>query len=172
MNTTFQKRVMPQTKTQIFLFTDGSVDPQSGVGFGAYLLLNEIELFSAELEKKIKLKKFEKSSSTQLELETLLWALDDFNLKNFKVVIYTDCQNIITLKSRREKLQKRNYMNSRGKEIKNHALYKDFFARLESLECEFIKLKGHKRASVKNEIDEIFTLVDKATRRALRKDIS
>ena len=160
---------MNKTKPQIYLFTDGSVNPQSGIGFGAYLFLEKIEFFSAELEKKIKIKKFDNTSSTKLELETLLWALNDESLKDFKIVVYTDCQNIIGLKDRRDRFEKNNYITSKGKQIKNHELYKDFFKRLDILDCKFIKVKGHKKTSVKNEIDEIFTLVDRATRKALRK---
>jgi ribonuclease HI len=162
---------MNKTKPQIYLFADGSVNPQSGMGFGAYLLLEKKEFLCAELEKNIKIKKFENTSSTKLELETLLWALDDMNLKNFKIVVYTDCQNIIGLKDRRDRFEKNNYMTSKGRQIKNHELYKDFFKRLDILDCEFIKVKGHKKSSVKNEIDKIFTLVDRATRKALRKTI-
>ena len=157
------------SKPQIYLFTDGSVNPQSGIGFGAYLLLEKKEFFSSKLEKKINIKKFDNTSSTQLELETLLWALDDINLKNFKIVVYTDCQNIIGLNERRDRFEKNNYMTAKGSVIKNHELYKDFFKRLDILDCDFIKVKGHKKASVKNEIDKIFTLVDRATRTALRK---
>ncbi len=162
---------MNTTKPQIYLFTDGSVNPQSEVGFGAYLLLENIESFCTELEEKIKIKKFNNTSSTKLELETLLWALDEVNLKNFKIVVYTDCQNIIGLGDRRDRFEKNNYITGKGKLIKNHDLYKEFFKKIDSLDCEFIKVKGHKKASVKNEIDEIFTLVDKATRQALRKNI-
>ena len=43
---------MNKTKPQIYLFTDGSVNPQSGMGFGAYLLLENKEFLSAQLEKK------------------------------------------------------------------------------------------------------------------------
>lgn len=160
---------MNKTKPQIYLFTDGSVNPQRGMGFGAYLLLDKVEFFCVELEKKIKIKKFDNTSSTKLELETLLWALDEVSLKNFKIVVYTDCQNIIGLKGRRDRFEKNNYITSKGKQINNHELYKEFFKRLDILDCEFIKVKGHKKTSVKNEIDEIFTLVDRATRKALRK---
>ena len=162
---------MNKTKPQIYLFTDGSVNPQSGIGFGAYLLLQKQEFLCAELEKKIKIKKFDNTSSTKLELETLLWALKDGNLISSKIVVYTDCQNIIGLKNRRDRFEKNNYMTGKGSVIKNHELYKDFFKSLDILDCEFIKVKGHKKTSVKNEIDEIFTLVDRATRKALRETI-
>ena len=162
---------MNKIKQKIYLFTDGSVNPQSGAGFGAYLFLEKLDIFSPELEKQIKIKKFENTSSTKLELETLLWALDELSLENFKIVVYTDCQNIIGLPDRRDGFERKNYMTSKGKQIKNHEMYKAFYKRLDISDCEFIKVKGHKKTSVKNDIDEIFTLVDKATRKALRQTI-
>ena len=160
---------MNKIKPEIYLFTDGSVNPQSGEGFGVYLLLDKLEFFYSELEKKIQIKKFDNTSSTKLELETLLWALDEVSLRNCKIMVYTDCQNIIGLQERRDGFEKKNYMTSKGKQINNHELYKAFFKRLDILDCEFIKVKGHKKSSEKNKIDEIFTIVDKASRNALRK---
>lgn len=160
---------MNTAKKEIFLFTDGSVNPQQKVGFGAYLLLDSLEFSSSTLEEKIKTKKFENTSSTKLELQTLLWALDELNFVESKVMVFTDCQNIIGLLDRRDSLEKKSYMTSKSKLIKNHELYKLFFKKIDILDCKFIKVKGHKKASVKNEIDDIFTLVDKATRSALRK---
>jgi ribonuclease HI len=160
---------MNNTKPQIFLFTDGSVNPQSGVGFGAYLLLDTSDFLSSEIENKIVGKRFDNTSSTKLELETLLWAVNDADLKDCKVTIYTDCQNIIGLKERRDRFEKNDYITGKGKLIKNHELYKEFYKITDILDCELIKIKGHKKSSTKNNIDEIFTLVDKATRKALRK---
>ena len=162
---------MNNAKPLIYLFTDGSVNPQSKIGYAAYLLLEKIEILNIELEKKIKIKKFENTSSTTLELESLLWALSDESLRNFKIIIYTDCQNIIGLKDRRDRLERNNYITSKGKVIKNHELYKLFFEKVDFLDCELVKVKGHKKTSVKNEIDEIFTLVDKATRKRLRETL-
>jgi len=159
---------MNTSKPQIYLFTDGSVNPQSGIGFGGYLLLDKLE-FLSKLEKEVKVKKFNNTSSTKLELETLLWALTEISSKNHKILIYTDCQNIIGLNDRRDRFEKNNYITSKGKQIKNHELYKDFYKLIDILNCEFIKVKGHKKKSTKDDIDKIFTLVDKATRNALRK---
>ena len=118
---------MNKAKIPIYLFTDGSVNPQSGVGFGAYLVLDKLDCFYPELNEQIQIKKFKNTSSTKLELETLLWALNNESLEDFKVVVYTDCQNIIGLKDRREGFEKNNYLTSKGKEIKNHELYKSFY---------------------------------------------
>ncbi|MGE4396488.1 MAG: ribonuclease HI [Sulfurimonas sp.] len=156
-------------KPTLFLFTDASVDPHTKVGYGAYLLLGEFEL-EAPLEKlKVKVKRFEATNSSKLELETFLWALQKLPTKNSKVIVYTDCQNIINLKDREEKIKKSGYMTKRGTLIKNHMLYEKFYELTDLYECDFIKVKGHKRSEDKDEIDKYFTLVDKAAREALRK---
>ena len=45
---------MNESKPQVYLFTDGSVNPQSGIGFGTYLLLDKLDYLSAK-ETKIEL---------------------------------------------------------------------------------------------------------------------
>ncbi|UTJ05609.1 RNase H family protein [Arcobacter roscoffensis] len=147
------------------LFCDGSVNPQMKIGFGAYFILDEnIQ------NQNIKTKKFENTSSTKLELEVLLWALKDMNIEE-KIQVYTDCQNILSLLNRREKLEKNNFRTSTNKIVKNELLYKEFYFLLDKYEIEFIKVKGHKKSSLKDEIDKAFNLVDKASRNTLREFI-
>lgn len=158
------------SKPTLYLFTDASVNPQAKIGFGAYLLLGEDEIYSANLSKDdVKSKRFENTSSTKLELETLLWALKEINLHNNKITIFTDCQNIIGLNERRKRFEKNNYLTSKNKLIKNHELYKEFFKITDTADYELTKVKGHKKDEDKNMIDKIFTLVDKASRDALRE---
>ncbi len=153
------------------LFCDGSVNPQQKVGFAAYFILEDEKKDFEEIKKSIKTKKFENTSSTKLELEALLWALEDKNLKEKEIYIYTDCQNILGLESRREKLEKNDYKTSTGKIVKNHELYKKFYEVIDKLNCTFEKVKGHKKSSLKDEVDRLFNLVDKASRKALREYI-
>ena len=151
------------------LFTDGSVNPQQKVGYGAYLLVTDKNVV---LESRIKTKRFEQTSSTKLELQTLLWALDDLLALDdidHEVMIYTDSQNIIGLPRRRDGFEKNNYRTKANKCIANHELYREFYRVTDKLECEFIKVKGHKKSHQKDEIDRIFTLVDRASRLALRE---
>ena len=156
---------------KIKLFTDSSVNPQEKVGFGAYLLLKENNISFENMKKDIKTKRFEDTSSTKLELQTLLWSLEEINDKDVIIEIYTDCQNIIGLQDRRERLEKNNFHSSAGKLMNNHDLYKEFFVLLDELNLTFIKVKGHKKNSLKDEIDTIFNLVDKASRNALRENM-
>ncbi|WP_428026777.1 ribonuclease HI [Arcobacter sp.] len=151
----------------IELFCDGSVNPKSKIGFGAYFIYNE----SLDTQN-IHLKKFENTSSTKLELEVLLWALDDKHINSQDMIIYTDCQNILGLKNRKEKLEKNFYKSSTGKEIKNQELYKAFFEICDKYNCKFIKVKGHKSSNEKDGIDRLFNLVDKASRKALREELN
>jgi ribonuclease HI len=158
---------------KIKLFTDSSVNPQLKIGFAAFLKVTDEKVSLEEIKKEIKIKRFENTSSTKLELQTFLWAIEEINLNtSFLIEVYTDCQNIIGLPNRKEKIQSLNYHSSSGKLLNNSELYKDFFKLLEKYNCEFIKVKGHKKNSLKDEIDDIFNLVDKASRNALREELA
>jgi ribonuclease HI len=155
----------------IKLFTDSSVNPQEKIGFGAYLKIIDENISLLDMKKDIKTKRFEDTSSTKLELQTLLWALDEIENDSF-IEVYTDCQNIIGLEDRRKKLESNAYKSSKGKLMNNHELYKLFFEKIDKLNLVFIKVKGHKKSSLKDNIDEIFNLVDKASRNALRENLA
>jgi ribonuclease HI len=150
------------------LFTDGSVNPKSRVGYGAFLVVPQEELYSESLKTSVKIKRFEQTSSTKLELQTLLWALTSIQGLGRKVVVFTDSQNIKGLPGRRTRLEKNDYQSKKHKRIKNYKLYQEFFKIVDQLDCEFIKVRGHKALLQKEEIDKFFTLVDKASRKALR----
>lgn len=156
---------------ELLLFTDGSVDNASKVGYGAYLLVAKTVALDAidELSDQIKVQRFEQTSSTKLELQTLLWALGEVQTTECKLTIFTDSQNIISLAGRRHKLEQYNYRSKQNRRLSNDQLYRDFFRLTDRLNCEFIKVPGHRAAQQKNIIDNIFSLVDKASRRALRE---
>lgn len=156
---------------KIKLFCDGSCNPQEKIGYGAYILIGDDNFDLISLKSRSIFKKFENTSSSKLEIETLLWALNDIDIKDCIIEVYTDCQNIIGLENRREKLEKNNFQTSSGKLIGNYELYKEFFEKLDKLNLSFIKVKGHKKTSLKDELDAIFNLVDKASRKALRENM-
>ena len=155
--------------TPLILITDGSVDTQTKTGVGAYLLATDGYSFSDASISPIETKQFENTSSTKLELQALLWALESISPTNRQIHIYTDSQNIIGLPGRRERLTRNDYRSKRGEPIRNEQLYRDFFAAIDSLYCRFFKVRGHQPKVGKNEIDRLFTLVDRTTRNALRQ---
>ncbi|WP_297093399.1 ribonuclease HI [uncultured Draconibacterium sp.] len=157
---------------KLYLFTDGSVHVQSKIGFGACLVLDENEMDAENLKQRVQTKRFENTSSTRLELQTLLWALAELQPGGQQVIIYTDSQNIMQLVERRHRLEDKNFCSKSGNPLKNTDLYKQFYKVFDSLNCEIVKVQGHRPVRLKNEIERIFTVVDKASRKALRNDIS
>jgi len=155
---------------ELMLFTDGSVNTKSNIGYGAYLAVSECGLPLDSLKARVKVRRFEHTSSTKLELQTLLWALRDIQALRGKVIVYTDTQNIIGLQGRRERFEKNNYRSKKNRRLNNYELYKEFFRMTDQLNCKFVKVRGHQVSNQKNEIDWLFTLVDRASRNALRGD--
>ncbi len=164
-----------------FVFTDGSVNTTTKVGVGACLVLDSLSTPIAQLEKNIHTIRFENTSSTVLELQTVLWVLENIHsaspfehsggsaseILKHKITLYTDSQNIVRLPGRRERLETRNYYNVKQKKLKNWALYKKFYGYLDCCDIDIVKVEGHMPALQRNSIDEIFSLVDNAARTGL-----
>ncbi|MFA5323874.1 MAG: RNase H family protein, partial [Smithella sp.] len=153
-------------------FMDGSVNIQSNIGYGAYLTVSEFGLSLDSLRARVKVSRFEHTSSTKLELQTLLWALRDIQALGGKVMVYTDSQNIMGLQGRRERFEQNNYRSKKNRRLNNYELYQEYFRMTDQLNFTFVKVRGHQVSNQKDEIDRIFTLVDRAARNALRGDNS
>ena len=155
---------------ELILFTDGSVNIQSKIGYGAYLVMSEFGLSLDSLKSLVKVKRFAPTSSTKLELQTLLWALSEIQTLGSKVIVYTDSKNIITLPGRRGRFECNNYYSKKNKRLNNYKLYQEFYRMTDQLDCKFIKVRGHMISNQKDNIDRIFSLVDKAARNELREN--
>lgn len=156
----------------LMLFTDGSVNTKLDIGYGAYLLVSENKMFPDVLRNKVKLKRFDETNSVKLELQTLLWALNEVRNFNGKIDVYTDSQNILGLAGRRDRLEKSDFYSKQNRRINNWELYRDFYLLTDDMNIEVKKVTGHKKNSTKDYIDRLFTLVDRASRKALREEKS
>lgn len=156
------------------VFTDASVNTQLKVGYGAYLIVSDQSMSIDTLKDRVKIKRFEQTSSTKLELQTLLWALrETINLadkSDIRLTIYSDSQNIIGLPSRQANLEKSDFYSSKNKRLNHYDLYQAFYRLTSSIKCQLVKVVGHQPSSQKDDIDRLFALVDKASRRALREE--
>ena len=150
------------------LFTDGSLDPRTGIGYGAYLWVPDPERPMSELKTDIQLKCFVQTTSTQLELQTVLWALEEIPRPADGIIVYTDSQNIVGLPARRQRLEARGYRTNKGQLHILHEWYQAFFRLTDQMDCTFVKVSGHQPAGGKNRVDRMFELVDRASRKALR----
>jgi ribonuclease HI len=155
---------------ELMLLTDGSVNTKSNTGYGAYLVVPEGGLSLDSLRARVKVRRFEHTSSTKLELQTILWALSDIQPIGSRVMVYTDSQNIMGLQGRRDRLEQNYYRSKKNKRLNNFELYQEFYKMMDQLDCEFVKVRGHQVSNQKDYIDRLFELVDRASRHALRKD--
>lgn len=157
----------------LHIFIDGSVNNQLKIGYGAYLVVSELGAAIESLKDTVRVKRFEQTSSTKLELQTLLWALSETialdSGDDMVLTVYTDSQNIIGLPGRHTRLEEINYFSSKNKQLNNYELYQEFYRVNSNLTCEFVKVTGHQPSSKNDKIDKLFGLVDRASRRALRK---
>lgn len=153
----------------LMLFTDASLDTKTGIGYGAFLAANDILMSLAALKEKVKVKQFDNTTSTKLELQALLWACAELNaVKTISVIVYTDSQNILGLPGRRSELERKDYCAASGRRLHNAELYQAFYQMTDARDCQFIKVAGHKPQTQKSDLDKVFALVDKAARSALR----
>jgi ribonuclease HI len=155
---------------ELILLADGSVNAQSNIGYGAYLAFSEPELSLDSLRTRVKVRRFEHTSSTKLELQRLLWALSDIQALGRKVIVYTDSQNITGLQGRRDRFEQNDYRSKKNIRLNNYELYQEFYRMIDQLDCELVKVRGHQVSNQKDDIERLFTLVDRASRNALRGD--
>jgi len=166
---------------QYMLLTDVSVNPQSKIGFGGYLFLTVTEWEKMDKEalvSKIKLQQFSGTSATRLEVETLLWALEmvsqnyDVKILKNQITLYTDSQCIVGLPGRRKKLEAKNFISAaKKKPLRNGDLYRLFYQQIDLLNFEIQKVKGHQPSKKRDKLHQTFSLVDQATRKALKEII-
>ncbi len=74
------------------------------------------------------------------------------------------------LQGRRDRFEQNDYRSKKNKHLKNYELYQEFYRMIDQLDCELVKVRGHQASNQKDDIDRLFTLVDRASRNALRED--
>ena len=67
-------------------------------------------------------------------------------------------------------LSKMIIVQRKNQRLNNYELYQEFYRITDPLDCEFVKVRGHQTSNQKDDTDRLFTLVDRASRKALRGD--
>jgi ribonuclease HI len=163
------------------LFTDVSLNPKLKLGVGAYLLVPSLFLEVSphsierpEVTKRLVFRRFECTSSTTLEVQTVLCALEGYrdgfkSSESVKLQIYSDSQCVTGLLRRRPVLEAKGFLSKRaGHQLKNACLYRRFYEFYDELGFEIIKVAGHTRSCSHNTVNRIFSLVDKNARKILK----
>ena len=163
------------------LFTDVSLNPLLKLGVGCYLLVpySFLEVSPQNIERTkvaehLILRRFEASSSAELEVRTALWAFEDCRdgLKAsgpLKLRLYTDSQCIASLLKRRAGLEANRFLSRKiNLLLKNASLYRTFYEFHDELGFEVTKVKGHTRSCSRDTVHSIFSLIDREARKALK----
>lgn len=162
------------------LFTDVSLNPKLKLGVGAYLVVPtsflEISpdgIERSEVAKRLVVRRFADTSSTKLEVQTVLWALEDFR-KELKVSglgklhVYSDSQCVAGLLRRRHELEVNGFLSKRANlQLKNASLYRKFYEFYDELGFEVTKVAGHARSCSHDTVHRIFSFVDRELRKVL-----
>ena len=162
------------------LFTDVSLNPKLKLGVGAYLVVPaaflEVSPHSIErsqITDQLVIQRFEGTSSTTLEVQTVLWSLEEYRSglkgsKLGKLQVYSDSQCVAGLLRRRPGLEAKGFLSKRTRhQLKNVCLYRRFYEFYDELGFEIIKVAGHTRSCSHNTVNRIFSLVDKNVRKIL-----
>lgn len=163
------------------LFTDVSSNPGLKVGVGGYLVvpgsfintpLEQIKI--SELEEMVVLRRFEDTSSSKLEVQTVLWALEEYCIEptisaERKLHIFSDSQCVAGLLLRRARLEGCGFQ-SKGSTgvLKNAVLYGKYYELYDRLRFDVTKVPGHTRSGSRNSVQRIFSFIDKKVRKALK----
>jgi ribonuclease HI len=162
------------------LFSDVSLNPQRQLGVGAYLLVPTTfldrepkQITRSEVAARLQYRRFTETSSTKLEVQTILWALEEYREANTgtnsgPLRVYTDSQCVVGLLGRRSKLETTAYIARRsGQLLRNATLYSALYAAYDALGFTLIKVAGHPCTSAHDAVQRIFAHVDQEVRRAL-----
>ncbi len=156
--------MMKNSKNEIHIFTDGSCNHIHRIGGWAAILLfddEEILLEGKELD----------TTHNRMELLSVIRALEhieDQNLTNYKIIIYSDSQYVVKLIERKEKLTASNFSTNKGNPVRNKELVEKILYFIDSLNPDFQKVKAHqKKSSLRNYNRD----VDKISRRIVREHV-
>ena len=163
------------------LFTDASLNPRRKLGVGAYLLVPSsfMEVSPHRIERsaineRLVARRFEDTSSTKLEVQTVLYALEDFQNQSkgagpVRLQVYSDSQCIAALLGRRQGLEVNRFMSKgKNRQITNASLYQKFYEFHDELGFEVIKMAGHTQSCSHDTVQRIFSCVDREVRRLLK----
>lgn len=127
--------------------------------------------FSQQLVDEVEVHCFSPCSSSSLELLTLIWAFELLGEKARGVTVFTDSQTIVGLPGRRDSLEALGFCSRSDKPLSQGSLYRSFYDIIDRFAPRIEKVKGHRPKSEKTQRDLFFSLVDRASRSALRNGL-
>jgi ribonuclease HI len=148
----------------IVVYPDGSCNPTHKIGGWAAIIFNADE--------KIILKGFAENTTHQrMELQAVIESLQflsEYKSKNDAIVIYTDSQYVTNLQHRKHKIQQAEFLTKNKTVIRNDDLLRKIIHYIDTTEIEFVKVKAHLKASIKENFNRD---ADKLARQMVRQRV-
>ena len=177
MRTRLETNLVKAMKEHVALFTDVSVSPGRKLGVGAYVMVPASFLETSDgvserskIARRLKVKRFEGTSSTRLELQTVLWALEENRGGPYgSLTIYSDSQCVAGLLKRKARLLSGGFLSKRtNQQLGNASLYRAFYEFHDESGFDIVKVAGHSASRDQDSAHRIFSFVDKEARKALK----
>lgn len=162
------------TDLKYFILSDASFDPKSGKGVGARLLLPEDSLNKTP-PYEIKTQDLDGENIARLEFISAIGALLECRgklqaLEKAELILVTDCKAISNLLDRRAPLEETQFISKqKGHELANADLYREFLKLYDELHLHIFWVKGHSPKEERTQLQQLFSMVDKAARQRLRE---
>lgn len=146
----------------IEIYTDGSCNPKEDIGAWAAIL----QIYGKQsIIKGI----CNNTTHNRMELTAVIKALDYLqqnDLENRSVVVFTDSQYVERIKERATKIEQQRYQTRAGKEMRNADLVEILIKQIDSADVSFKKVKAHQKAGEKPNLNRE---VDKIARKLVRE---
>ncbi len=147
----------------IQIYTDGSCHTQQLIGaWGAIILIGEKKVVLSNIETD--------TTHNRMELLGVINAinyLDENQLGNESIDVYSDSQYVVNLLIRKTRLKQNNFITKKGTPIQNPDLVQKLIQQIETHTINFTKVKAHQKDG-----DAMNREVDILVRNLVRKKIS
>ena len=165
-------------ETVIHIYSDASFSKQTQTAVAGFLLFeNDDSHMKNEASQPVHTRVFEEKNNIRAELRGVILALEILiekldagaSVKNYPITLYTDCQSVVRLPSRRKGLESSDFISKKTrKPLSNADLYKQFFTLYDKVAPDIFWVKGHCPKRGRTQIQRNFSCVDKTVRKMLR----
>jgi len=172
------KKISEHRET-ITLFSDASFSKEHGLAVlgSGFMSDSESERENGSPENfetafQVGLTTISEKNNIRAEIRAALFGLSRCS-QGSKVILYTDCKAVSELPGRRKNLEGKNFRSlSKNDSLANADLYKGFFKVFDALDLEIVWVKGHSKSHQRSATEHIFSKLDTAVRRELRKTVA
>lgn len=168
-------------KDEILVCCDASFSKQYQIAVAGFVILeNDVSVLKKEDPAPVQMRVFSERNNIAAELSGAVFSLevliakhlqleDGFVSQNRRITLITDCQTIVRLKGRREKLESSGFVaKSTGKILNNADLYERYFSLCDKVDLQVRWVRGHSQSAVTDPIEREFRRLDKTVRKKLR----